>query len=161
MRTMLFSVAVTGLLLAGCDVSSDKGTSVSIDAGNGVAAVNGGTGEVTLDTPLLKGSFKLPKIQFTADSFDINGVHLYPGTKIGAMNVNAGDGEGDGLVRMQFESPAAVATVRDWLRSEFEKVGTQVKVDGNSLSGDSEGKTFRIDLKPNGDRAAGTVTIGA
>lgn len=155
------AAAATALLIAGCDVSSPEGTSMSIDAGNGVASVNGGTGEVTLDTPLVKGSFKLPKIQFTADNFDINGVHLYPGTKIGAMNVDAGGGEGDGIVRMQFESPAAVATVREWLRREFEKVGTEVEVKGDSLSGNTDNGAFRIDLKPDGERATGTVTIGA
>ncbi len=158
----ILMIAAAAMTLTACDVSGgNEGTSVSIDAGNGAASVNGGTGEVTLDTPLVKGSFKLPKIQFTADNFDINGVHLYPGTRIGAMNVDAGRGEGDGLVRVQFDSPAAVATVRDWLRREFEKAGTQVTVAGDSLTGDTEGKTFRIDLRPQGDRAAGTVTIGA
>ena len=43
---------------------------------------------------------------------------------------------------------------------EFAKAGTTVKVSGNTLSGDTDGEPFRIDLQPAGDRAAGTVTIG-
>lgn len=160
---MRYLVPLAGavLLLAACDRTDDKATSISIDAGNGVASLDGSTGEVTLDTPLAKGSFKLPKIQFTADNFDINGVHLYPGTKIAAMNVDAGTGADDGIVRLRFESPAAVAMVRDWLRGEFEKAGTQIEVKGDSLTGTTDGEPFRIDLRPAGERAAGTVTIGS
>lgn len=160
MRSLLLPVALCAFGLAACDRQDGQGTTVSIDAGNGAASINGATGEVKLDTPLLKGSIKLPRMQFTGDNFEINGVHLYPGTKIGAMNVNAGGNEGDGVVRMSFESPAAVDTVRDWLAGEFAKAGTTVKVSGNTLSGDTDGKPFRIDLQPAGDRAAGTVTIG-
>jgi len=160
MRSLVVPAALLALSLTACDRGNDQGTTVSIDAGNGAASVNGATGEVKLDTPLLKGSIKLPRMQFTGDNFDINGVHLYPGTKIGSMNVNAGGQEGDGVVRMSFESPAAVATVRDWLRDEFAKAGTTVKVSGNTLSGDTDGEPFRIDLQPAGNRAQGTVTIG-
>lgn len=158
MRTFLPLIAVA-LALAGCGRAEDEGTSMSIDTGNGSAAVSGGTGEVSLDTPLLKGKIKLPKLELTADNFDINGVHLYPGTRIGAMNVNA-TGEGDGIVSLSFDSPAPVARVRDWLRGEFEKAGTKVEVEGDSLRGETEDKRFRIDLKPAGQRATGKVTIG-
>lgn len=156
MRALMVTVAA--ISLAACGRSGDEGTSVSIDAGNGSAAVDGATGEVTVDTPMMKGSFKLPKIQFTADNFEINGVHLYPGTKIGAMDVNADDG--GGRVRVKFASPAPVATVRDWLSTEFEKAGMRVDATGNSVSGTSDGKPFRIDLRPQGNQAAGEVTIG-
>lgn len=156
MRALMMTLAAVSL--AACDRSADEGTSVSIDAGNGAATVNGATGDVTVDTPVMKGSFKLPKIQFTADNFDINGVHLYPGSKIGAMNVNADSG--GGRVRVQFESPASVATVRDWLRAEFKKAGMRVDVAGDSVSGTSDGEPFRIDLQPKRDVAAGVVTIG-
>lgn len=159
MRALIPSLALAALLLAGCGRSDEEGTSMSIDAGNGTARVNGGTGEVTLDTPLIKGSIKLPKFDLTADNFEIGGVHLFPGTKIGAMNVNA-TGEGEEIVRVAFDSPASLATVREWLRGEFAKAGTRVEVQGDTLRGTTEDKNFRIDLKPAGDRATGTVTIG-
>lgn len=158
MRTMIVPLGVA-LALAGCGRPDGDGTSVSIDAGNGAARVDGATGEVTLDTPLVKGSLKLPTFALTADNFDIGGVHLFPGTRIGSMNIN-GTGANDGMVRVAFDSPAPVATVRDWLRAEFEKAGTRVEIDGNSLQGMAEDKKFRIDLTPAGERAKGTVTIG-
>ncbi len=158
MRIILPLVALA-LATSACSKSNDEGTSISIDAGNGSAAVDGGTGEVTLDTPLIKGKIKLPKLQLTADDFDINGVHLYPGSTLGAMNVNA-TGKDDGIVSLTFDSPAPVATVRDWLRGEFEKAGTKVEVEGDSLRGMTEDKAFRIDLQPAGERATGKVTIG-
>jgi hypothetical protein len=157
-RTMIFPL-VAALALTGCDSPDGNGTSVSIDAGNGAARVDGATGEVTLDTPLIKGSLKLPTFALTADNFEIGGVHLFPGTKIGLMHVN-GTGEGDGMVRVAFDSPASVATVRDWLRSEFEKAGTRVEIKEDTLQGTAEDKKFRIDLAPAGERATGTVTIG-
>lgn len=159
MRIILPLAAAAALTLAGCSKSNDQGTSISIDTGNGSASVDGRTGEVSLDTPLLKGKIKLPKMDLTADNFDINGVHLFPGTKLGAMNVNA-TGEGDGVVSVSFDSPAPVAKVRDWLRGEFEKAGTKVEVQGDSLMGTTEDKKFRIDLQPAGERAMGKVTIG-
>lgn len=158
MRTMIFSLGAA-LALAGCGSPDGNGTSVSIDAGNGAARVDGATGAVTLDTPLVKGSLKLPTFALTADNFEIGGVHLFPGTKIGSMNVN-GTGEGDGRVRMTFDSPASVATVREWLRTEFDKAGTRVEIKGDTLQGMAEDKKFRIDLAPAGERATGTVTIG-
>ena len=160
MRVIDFASVAAAMLLIGCDVGDKGGTSVSIDAGNGVATADGGTGEVTLDTPLIKGSFQLPTVQFTAENFDINGVHLYPGTKINAVNVNADGGAGEGLVRLRFESPASVDVVRDWLRAEFAKAGTSVSVNGNTLIGTTEDERFRIDLRPAGQQAAGSVTIG-
>ncbi|WBH17499.1 hypothetical protein [Sphingomonas radiodurans] len=159
MRSMVFPLVAALLALTGCGSTDGDGTSVSIDAGNGAARVDGGTGEVTLDTPLIKGSLKLPKFNLTADNFEIGGVHLFPGTKINTMNVNA-RGEGEGVVRVAFDSPATAATVRDWLRGEFEKQGTKVEVQGDTLRGTSDGENFLIDLKPAGERAKGTVTIG-
>lgn len=159
MRSMILPLAVATLMLAGCGRPDDAGTSVSIDAGNGAARVNGSAGEVTLDTPLIKGTIKMPRFDLTADNFDIGGVHLFPGSKIGAMNVNA-SGEGDGVVRVAFDSPATLPVVRDWLRTQFEKAGTKVDVQGDTLRGKTDDQDFRIELKPAGERATGTVTIG-
>jgi hypothetical protein len=159
MRFYIVPALAIAATLGACGQRDGEGTTVSIDAGNGAARVDGSTGEVTLDTPLINGSIKLPKLDLTADNFEIGGVHLFPGTRIGAMNVNA-KGDEDGVVRLSFDSPAKLETVRDWLRSEFEKAGTKVEVQGDTLSGTTDGERFRIDLKPAGDRATGTVTIG-
>lgn len=159
-RSLVFAAPLM-LALAACSGSED-GTSITINTDNGSgAALDGETGEVKIDTPVFQGSFKLPKMQLTADNFDIDGVKLYPGTKIGALNVAAnGKGGKDGVVTLKFESPASATTVRDWLKGEFEKAGNAVTIDGNGLRGTTDGDPFRIDLVPNGERASGTVTIG-
>lgn len=158
MRTTILMLAAA-CLLAACGGPNDGGATMSIDTGNGTAQIDGSTGQVTLDTPLIKGSVKLPRLDIAAENFEIGGVRLFPGTKIGAVNIN-GRGEGDGIVRVAFDSPAAIGTVRDWLVQQFQQAGTKVEVRGDSLTGAAEGKKFRIDLKPAGDRATGEVTIG-
>jgi len=159
-RSLSFAAPLL-LALAACGGSGD-GTSITLNADNGSgAAIDGKSGEVKIDTPVFQGTFKLPKMNLTADNFDINGVKLYPGTKIGAFNVAAnGAGGKDGVVTLTFDSPASATTVRDWLKGEFEKAGNAVTIDGNGLRGTTDDEPFRIDLVPNGERASGTVTIG-
>ena len=52
MRSLLLPVTLCAFGLAACDRQDGQGTTVSIDAGNGAASINGATGEVKLDTPL-------------------------------------------------------------------------------------------------------------
>ena len=156
------------LPLAACD-GANQGTSIAInstgDDGNMIAGVDGKTGEVSFNAPGVSGKLKLPKIQLNAGSFDMNGVHLYPGSTISSMNINAhdkpgGDDDHDGSVRVAFESPAAPAAVRDWFQKKLSGAGYKIRVDGNGLAGTSEeGKPFRIELTPAGaNRSSGTIT---
>lgn len=157
-------LALTGaLLLAGCD-GADQGTSVSftgnIADGNSVT-MNGSTGQVKVDVPGFQGSFKLPKVQLTADNFDLNGVKLYPGTKISGFDVDT-RGEDDGRVRVAFDSPATAETVRDWFQQRLPRAGYTVREDGNGLTGttdDDKPFALRVDDTAGG-RAKGTITIG-
>ena len=157
-RSFLFS-AILAAALAACG-QRDEGASITFNSADGGGALDAKSGAVKIDTPLFKGQFNLPKMSLTADNFDINGVHLYPGSKIGGVNVDAGKEGEDGVVSVKFDSPAAATTVRDWFKAEFEKQGIAVRTDANGLSGRADDKPFRIDLTPQGGRAAGTVTIG-
>ncbi len=156
---------VAALPLAACD-GADQGTSISFSGnsedGNAVAAMDGKTGQVKIDVPGFQGSFKLPKIQFTADNFDLNGVHLYPGSTISGFNVDARGKDEDGQVRVVFDSPAAAPTVRDWFRERLEKVGYTVNADGNGLTGTTEEKKpFSLKLDDAGaGHARGTIVLG-
>lgn len=159
MNRSLLILAAAALPLAACDKHEGEGSTIAINAGNAAASMDGKTGQVSIDTPLFKGSLDLPKIDLTAENFDINGVHLYPGSRIGAVNINA-RGDDGGAVSVKFDSPGSVDQVREWLKGQFDKAGTAVKVDGNVLSGKAEDKAFKIELTPAGDRATGTATIG-
>lgn len=159
---MLLSGAL--LSLAACN-DRDSGTTVSINAENGtaLASANGSTGEVKVDLPGFQGTLKLPKVQLKSDDFDLNGVRLYPGSTIEGFNVDAGGGKDNGRVRVSFTSPAAPATVRDWLLTRLNGANFSVTADGNGLTGTTDDhKPFRLELTPAGaDHAKGTITMGS
>lgn len=146
------------LALAACD-GGGSGTAVSIASGNGSAEI-GRDGEVKIDTPAFQGSVKLPQMRLTADNFDIDGVHLYPGTRIANVDV-LGSGKDDGKVTVKFDSPADLATVRGWLAQQFAAKGVEVGVVGDTLRGKSEdGEAFTIELTGAGARTSGVAHIG-
>ncbi len=158
---------VPALLLAACD-GADHGASISFSGNNGdgkpgEATMNGSTGEVKIDVPGFEGSFKLPKIEMTAEDFDLNGVHLPPGSKIRGFNVDAGDGaKDDGKVTVAFDAPTDPAGVRRWFADRLPKAGYQVHADGAGLLGTTDDKKpFMLKLDGAGaGRAKGTITIG-
>jgi hypothetical protein len=154
MRAFLIVSLGLVLPLAACD-GAKEGTTILINStdsdGNVVAGVDGTTGKVSIDSPMFKGQFTLPKIKLDAKNFEMNGVHLYPGSTIGSMNVNAkpdqDDKDGGGTVRVQFDSPADPATVRDWFKDQLNSHGFNVTASGNGLTGTTdEKKPFKLDL---------------
>ncbi|WP_454279144.1 hypothetical protein [Sphingomonas sp. Marseille-Q8236] len=151
---------LAALALSGCDRPTE-GTSVTINSSDGetLAAVDGRSGEVKLALPGFTGAFKLPKVSLEADNFELNGVHLYPGSKI--RNVDVGNGRDKAFV-MTFDSPADPATVRDWFREKMGEADFTLSDQGGVLVGKTaEEKPFRVDLRPaGGDRSTGTITLG-
>lgn len=147
--------------LAGCSDSDGNGsTSISFTGNTASAAIDGG-GTVKIDTPVFKGDIKVPKLAVDSSDFDINGVHLYPGSTITSMDVNAGDKD-DSRVRIAFKSPAPAATVRAWLKERFDKAGFKLAPDGDGLTGKTDkGEDFRLTLAGDGPNAAtGTIVTG-
>ncbi len=160
MRTTILMAA---MLLAACGSAGDDGTQISIkggDNGSDFTAGVGKDGAIAIDTPGFKGSIDLPKIRLDADNFDMNGVKLFPGSTIAGVNVDGGAGKDQ--VRVTFDSPAAVADVRDWFATRLKSAGFTLAAAGDSLSGTTdEGKAFKLALTPKGtDRSQGTITIG-
>ena len=161
-----FPLLAALLPLAAC--GADKGTSVSIDTSSDDGNVTFGTdanGQVAVDSPIFKGKITLPKLQLDASNFDMNGVHLYPGSIISGMNVDAHDtsgGKDDAHVRVTFASPATPATVRDWFQGKLNAAGYTVKAYGTGLRGTTdEDKPFTLDLTPDGgDKAKGVIVLG-
>jgi len=169
----LFSIAlvvVAAAPLAACGGSGD-GTSISLNAtgtdGNVLAGVDGKTGQVSLDVPGFSGKIKLPKVTLDAKNFEMNGVHLYPGSTISGMNIDAKDngsgGKDSGVVKVSFDSPAAPDIVRGWFLEKLNAgADFKVKASSNGLVGTSdEGKPFRLDLTPNGNgKSKGVIVMG-
>jgi len=94
--------------------------------------------------------------------FDIDGVKLYPGSKITRVDVDANDtgGADKATVNLGFTSPAAPARAADWMAAEFAKKGVKVARDGDTLSGtDKDGDDFTIAFNPDGAASKGQVKI--
>ena len=159
--------AVILLPLAACSSGKD-GATITINssgADGNVLADIGGNGEATIDTPFFKGKVTIPKLKIDASDFDMNGVHLYPGSTISTMNVDAHDRPGkgdDGTVRISFASPAAAATVRDWFKDKLTAAGFKLDAKAAGLTGKTdEGQPFSLDLTPDGaNKAKGVISIG-
>ena len=152
--------ATLALPLAACDRQGD-GTSVTInaDGGNATGAIDATSGQVKVDVPGFSGQFKLPRLQLDATDFDLNGVHLYPGSTIDTVDVGTG-GKDRGL-RLGFTSPAGAEQVRGWFQDRLGKAGFTVRQDGLGLTGTTDdNKPFRLELKDNGPKARGTIMLG-
>jgi len=157
-------------MLSACD-GSKSGTTISFNSsdsdGNVVASMDGNTGAVAINTPGFSGKIKLPAVHLDSKDFDMNGVHLYPGSTISAMNIDAhdggkaGDDDDSGTVRVSFASPASAGTVRDWFKQKLSAAGFTVSASGNGLVGTTnEKKPFKLDLAPDGsDKSKGTITV--
>jgi len=171
-RPLAAALLLTATLSA-CDGSKD-GTTISFNSsdsdGNVAAKVDGNSGAVSINTPGFSGKINLPKLHLDSKDFEMNGVHLYPGSTISTMNIDAHSGgkaddddddDNGGTVRVSFASPASAATVRDWFQQKLSAAGFTVSASGDGLVGTTnEKKPFKLDLTPDGaDKSKGIITV--
>lgn len=159
------------MLLAACaseEKKSAEGTEVSINAGDehggvqiktgkdgGNIKIGGGGAAIDIDVP------DFVDLDIESD-FDIDGVKLYPGSKVTKVDVNATDKDGadKATVKLGFTSPAAPTKAADWMAGEFAKKGVKVSRSGDTLAGkDKDGSDFRINFVPDGATTKGEVVI--
>ena len=96
-RQSLLLIATATLGLSACQSKHDKddlGTTITVDAkdkdGKTVQVkADGETGRVAINVPGFDANVKLPKMMLNHSNFDIDGVKLYPGSKVDSVNVNA------------------------------------------------------------------------
>ena len=161
------------MLLAACgseEKKSGEGTQVSINAGDehggvriktgkdgGNIKIGGDGAAIDIDIP----DFVDLDLDIESD-FDIDGVKLYPGSKVTTVDVDANDKNGadKAIVKLGFTSPAAPQKAADWMAGEFAKKGVKVTRTGDALTGkDKDGADFRINFAPDGATAKGEVVI--
>jgi hypothetical protein len=121
---------------------------------------------LNIDTDKFKANIEIPGMTFGSDDMDMDGMKLYPGSKVKGMRVKASDHDGDkrGTVTIDFTSPAAPAAVADHMKAQAEKAGFTVA--GASAAGltgtkveDKEMNRFTVTLNPNGDATVGQMVM--
>ncbi len=158
-------------LLAGChatskdgDAGAEQGVSISVKDDDGgdtkVAATAQG---VSVNAPGFSGKLNLPGLSIGGDDIDLDGMKLYPGSKVTGVDVDA-HGEDKGLVRIAFRSDAAPAKIVDYYRTAATDAGYQLAAAGagsdQALSGTkSGGKHFALSVKPGASGATGTILM--
>jgi hypothetical protein len=174
MRKAMLGWAVMPLLLLGaCEMKVGKdekdakdGASVKIDAGGNVAiAANDGADGVSVSVPGFEGKVKIPGMELGGEHMDIDGMKLYPATKLSGINVTDQNGAGTGVVEMRFTSPAAPDKVAAYYADAAPGADfTDVKVTGakgsstvTAIKGDGDRLTITIDPAAGG--SAGTILI--
>lgn len=159
------------MLLAACgseEKKSGEATEVSINAGDehggvqiktgkdgGNIKIGGDGAAIDIDIP------DFVDLDIESD-FDIDGVKLYPGSKVTKVDVDANDKNGadKAVIKLGFTSPAAPTKAADWMAGEFAKKGVKVTRTGDTLAGkDKDGADFRINFVPDGATAKGEVMI--
>ena len=144
-------------LLAACERKGHDAT-VEIQSGNGstqIAAEPGKEGRLKIDTPGVKADIQVPFLGALTDKMDIDGVRLYPGSKIAGVHINADDSKDEGQFDMRFAAPAGRDKVAEWFREQFDANGFKMTAQGSRFAGtNDEGKPVTLDLR---DGANGTT----
>ncbi|RYD50360.1 MAG: hypothetical protein EOP60_11890 [Sphingomonadales bacterium] len=152
------------LALAACD---GAGTNISLSGGDGegnVSIKTGADGQLSIEAPGVSIASKLPKINLTAEDFDVNGLKLYPNSAIRELNAVGDDKLGtkqENHVTVAFDSPAPLATVQAWFRDNLAKQGFKVEAKGNGFAGTTkDGDPFTLDLNADGEqKAKGKIVV--
>jgi hypothetical protein len=146
-----FALLLPLVLVAACERKAEN-----------TQAAGAATGaNVKIETPAFKADLDLPFMDALGDKMDVDGVKLFPGSKVAGVNVNAMR-EDAGRVSMRFEAPADRAKVADWFGKQFAANATQVRPTPGGYAGETkDGAWFTLDLKEGGNgRTEGEFRIG-
>ena len=108
MRKAMLGATVAMLLLGGCgpkgkDDARDGDRSVRVDAGGNVS-ISDGDG-LSIETPGFGGKLGIKGMKLGGEDMEIDGMKLYPGTALSAIDVVDKAGPDNGLVEMRFTGP--------------------------------------------------------
>ncbi len=156
-----FAPLLLPIALAACHGSANINFDGNDSDGNSVISTDS-NGRIQIKAPGVQGSITLPKMPLDAKNFDIDGVTLYPGSTLKNLKVNDSQGDKDGQVIVEFESPAAPTVVRDWFRDNMTKQGFKVTTKDDNLIGTTDdGQPFALQLSAQGDaKTKGLMQVG-
>jgi hypothetical protein len=156
-RAGIVLAAAVAIGVAGCDNHSKddtaKGADINFAARDGsgkpkvTASADGNTGRVSVSTPGFDVNLKLPKISLGADDFDIDGVKLYPGSRIDTINIDADGKDDKAAIDVAFTAPDDAKKVSDWFAARFAEKKIKVERSASGLAGKTtEGTDFVIEI---------------
>lgn len=162
-------LALATLSACGSRDKGEDGTSVSINAkddGGGDVSIkaDGSTGKVSLKVPGFDAKVNLPKIMLDGADFDLDGVKLYPDSKVRTINIDADDSQhkDSAKVNVAFDSPADVAKVKAWFKTGLaDKKATFTETASGFTGKTADGDEFVIGLTANGAATQGTISVTA
>lgn len=170
-------IAAALLALTACsdkaETEKPAGTAVSVsvdgDESDAIVDIQGDseTGKMEISLP---GGFaskvNVPGGLTDKTKFDIDGVGLYPGAKVGSIKVNAVKRDSDAgkshtaTVKIGFTAPADAAAVADWYQQQFDAKKIAVSRSGETLTGKTEdGDDFTLALTQAASGANGVLTL--
>ena len=145
------------VLLAACDRKGD-GTAVDIRSDNGstrISAESGKEGRLKIDTPGVKADVNIPFLGALTGNMEIDGLRLYPDSKVAGIHANADDAKDEGAFNLRFIAPAGRDKVAAWFQQQFDANDFKMTLQGNRFTGTSEeGKPVTLDMR---DSANGTT----
>jgi hypothetical protein len=141
-------------LLAAC--GKGEPTRVTINA-DGNSAED--TGRVQMGAGGFKADLQIPGLAALGSKMEIDGVPLYPDTKVSGININ--DKDGREAVSIQFTAPADRAKVGEWFGTRFAAKGFQANATPTGYAGKtSDGEWFALDLTAAGAQTKGEFRTG-
>ncbi len=177
MRKTIVMAALPLLLLAACEVkvnddtkgdanaSAGDSAAISIDAGGNVAMGSGDQPtSLSLSIPGIDAKIKVPGIELGGEDMNIDGMKLYPGSKMTGVNVTDKEG-GNGRVEIRFVSPAAPDVVaRYYADAAGQADFTGVKLVKNGAAStvtavNGEGDPMTITLQPASKGTQGSIVM--
>lgn len=159
MHARLFLI-IPAALLAACGRDPDP-TTVTIDArndsGGQITAEPGKESRLRIDTGGFKADVKMPGLGRMVNNADIDGVEMYPGTKVSGVNIDGTGRKDDGKFTMRFDAPAGRAKVGAWFREQFAQNDFTARPTPTGFAGTKkDGDWFVLDLTD----APGGHTLG-
>lgn len=153
-----YCVVALPLVLAACqvkvgkDMSDDNVSSVTVDGtGNVAVSTSEGAQGVSVSVPGFQAKVNIPGLDFGSDHMDIDGMKLYPGTKVTNVNVQGKEGAGGG-VTMAITSPGTPAQLAQY----YADAAKQHDFTDVSVTNDNNKSTLMA-TKPDGDKM--TITL--
>lgn len=142
-------------LLAACERKGD-GAAVEITSDNGSTRISAGPGNesrLKLDTPGVKMDVNVPFLGALTDKMEIDGVKLYPGSKVAGVNIDASDAKDKGRFALRFSAPAGQDKVAAWFTQQFAASRFKMQLQGGRFTGvndDGDPVTLDMSAGPNG-----------